>query len=340
MQKIRLGFSVDTKYFDKEHNWITDILRKKYDVEICDNPDFMVCHIFGKEHRDYNGVRIFWTGENYVPDFNEFDYAISFEDMQYLDRNLRVPYYYTSHRDPIIQAKIAEKWSDEQLLNRKFCNFVYSNSKYSNKIRKEFFHLLSEYKRVDAGGACENNVGGRVPDKYEFQKQYKFSIAFENASHYGYTTEKIYDAFVAKTIPIYWGNPDVVKEFNPEAFINVHNYNSLDEVIAKVKELDNDDAAYLKMVKTPFLKNGKLYQDLDDDKILAFFDNIFAKGKDFFYRMNPRPEQFESGEEVCSFKNPLRACKVTKGYKRFIKIISFLTPVKQWRKNLRSLLKY
>ena len=254
-----------------------------------------------------------------------------------MDRYLRLPFYYWSYRLPETQARIAKTFSDEQLLNRKFCNFVYSNSRYANQARKDFFDLLSEYKRVDAGGACRNNIGYRVPDKYEFQKDYKFSIAFENASHYGYTTEKILDAFVAKTIPIYWGNPQVVKDFNKDAFINCNDYASLEEVVQKVIELDRDDEAYLKMVKTPFLNDGKLYKELNDEKIVAFFDNIFSKGKDFYYRMNPHPEQFESGQEVCSCK--YHQYVLSKGFNLFIKILCLVLPVKQWRKNLQCFYK-
>lgn len=337
MQKVKLAVVDKNKGHVGEGSFIFDILKRKYDIEFSDNPDFAICNVFGEDYKNYDCVRILWTGENYVADFNLFDYAVGFEDMQYLDRNLRVPWYYTPYREPLTQSRIKEVWSDEQVLNRKFCNFVCSNSKFANKIREEFFHKLCEYKPVDSGGGYLNNVGGPVADKYEFQKGYKFSLSFENASHYGYTTEKILDAFVAKTIPIYWGNPDIAKEFNPESFINVHDYNSLDEVIAKVKELDNDDEAYLKMLRTPFLNNGKLYQDVSDDKIFEFFDNIFSKGKDFFYRMNPHPEQFVSGEEVCSYKYSRFKSKLTKGYNLFIRILCVFVPIKQWRINLRYL---
>ena len=49
-----------------------------------------------------------------------------------------------------------------------------------------------------------NNIGGAVSDKFAFQQKHKFSIAFENTSYCGYCTEKIVEAFVAGTIPIYW----------------------------------------------------------------------------------------------------------------------------------------
>ena len=67
-----------------------------------------------------------------------------------------------------------------------------------------------------------NNVGSPVADKYAFESEYKFSIAFENASYSGYTSEKILEAFAAGTVPIYWGDPDIAKVYNSKAFINLN----------------------------------------------------------------------------------------------------------------------
>ena len=76
--------------------------------------------------------------------------------------------------------------------------------------RDELFEYLSQYKLVDSGGRHKNNIGGSIDDKFLFQQQYKFSIAYENSSTPGYTTEKIIQALAAGTSePIYWGNPEI-----------------------------------------------------------------------------------------------------------------------------------
>nr|WP_257842607.1 glycosyltransferase family 10 [Helicobacter sp. 13S00477-4] len=93
---------------------------------------------------------------------------------------------------------------------------MYSHSD-SSKLREEFFEALSLYKKVDSAGSYRNNIGRTLPiingdfstSKYEFMKDYKFSIAFENSSANGYSTEKIIQAFGAQTIPIYWGDQKV-----------------------------------------------------------------------------------------------------------------------------------
>ena len=83
---------------------------------------------------------------------------------------------------------------------------------------------------MDYGGKYHNTVGHIYPpsEKVDFQKNYKFSIAFENTYCSGYTMEKLVDSFASQHIPLYYGNPRVAEEFNPKAFINAHDFNSLD----------------------------------------------------------------------------------------------------------------
>ncbi|RVY51975.1 fucosyltransferase, partial [Helicobacter pylori] len=41
-----------------------------------------------------NAKRVFYTGENEVPNFNLFDYAIGFDELDFNNRYLRMPLYY------------------------------------------------------------------------------------------------------------------------------------------------------------------------------------------------------------------------------------------------------
>lgn len=234
-----------------------EILKEEFgEVQESDSPEFLFYSVFGHEHLKYDCVRIFWTGENFQPDFNICDYAIGFSHIEFEDRYKRIPLYYFYLPD-YQKARNKHNISEDEIRKKtKFCNFIYSNDKAS-KEREEFFDLLSKYKIVDSGGKYRNNIGGPVKDKYEFQKDYKFSIAFENSSTSGYTTEKILQAFSAGTIPIYWGNPNVGNDFNEEAFINCHNYNSFEEVIELIKKIDNDDELFKKYLREPIGKEEK-----------------------------------------------------------------------------------
>ena len=89
--------------------------------------------------------------------------------------------------------------------------------------------------------------------KSDFQRKCKFTLCFESTNHYGFVTEKIMDAFYADTIPVYYGSPTVTEIFNKDAFINVADYDSFDAAIEKIIELDQNDEAYLNMLRQPIL---------------------------------------------------------------------------------------
>lgn len=247
MKKIKIQFTDFWDVFDPNDNFITDALKKNFEVEISDNPDFVFCSIFGRKHLKYDCAKIYYTGENIIPDFNLVDYALGFQDISFYDRYLRLPHYVLYPRACELAAK-KTVGSDEEFLNRKFCNYVVSNA-VSCPERGEIIDKLNAYKPLDSGGRYHNNVGGPVKDKIDFAAGYKFSIAIENSCARGYTTEKIMEAFASKTVPIYWGNPDIAKEFNPKSFINGHDFDSFDELVEYVKKVDEDDELYLSMAR-------------------------------------------------------------------------------------------
>jgi hypothetical protein len=61
-----------------------------------------------------------------------------------------------------------------------------------------------------------------------------FSICPENTSQRNYFSEKIIDCFVTKTVPVYWGCPNIGEYFNEKAIIVV---NDLEDLFAKVNSL-------------------------------------------------------------------------------------------------------
>jgi alpha(1,3/1,4) fucosyltransferase len=240
-------------------NLFYSILVKQYNVQISEKPDFLFYHESTDEHLQYDCIKIFYTGENVSPNFNLCDYAIGFDWLDFGDRYYRFPIYLNAifYRPDELSQSAALDWTQPANLTKEelhskteFCSFVYSNYK-GEKARYDLFNTLSTYKKVNAGGKYLNNVGGPVQNKLDFEMKHKFSIACENSSRSGYTTEKIIGSLMAKTIPIYWGDPDIGKQFNEKRFINCHNFNSFDEVLNRVKEIDNDDDLFLKIVNEP-----------------------------------------------------------------------------------------
>ncbi len=158
-----------------------------------------------------------------------------------------------------------------------FCNFIYSNGRSPDRI--EFFDVLSRYKRVEAPAQVRHNCGGlgpSYPDKQRFQASCKFSIAMENTYAPGYVTEKLSDPFLARSVPIYRGDPDVARFFNPDAFINLADFRNNDEAIEFIKMVDRDDALYARYLREPPFRGNVVPEEISDGYYLKFWEQVFG----------------------------------------------------------------
>lgn len=285
MKKIK--FVDFWKEFDLQETFMNEALEQIGDWELSDEPDYVFYGPFGGKHLDYdNSIKIFCTGECVSPDFNLCDYAIGFDHLTFGDRYIRIPDYYNTVRKKAFERCCSKHEHVEEALAQKkaFCSFVYSHAD-AHPFRTEFFHALSAYKKVDSGGRYMNNIGQPkgVVDKLAFEGEHKFSIAFENSSHPGYSTEKLLESFGAWTVPIYWGDPLIAKSFNPKAFINVSDFDSPEDAIAYIKEIDNDPVRYEAMLREPAILSDKSREAVIAD-LVAFLNHIFEQPKETAYR--------------------------------------------------------
>ena len=276
---LRLDFCDFSPNFDKYDCWYCRVLRERFDVRLCDQPDFLIYGPYGHEHLLHSGVRIFVSGEPVFPDFTQCDYSIGCLKLED-PCHLQLPSYVT-YGDPGLLVK---KHDDPERIfaaKSKFCSFVVGNQHPTkNKNRADFFRRLSRYRRVDSGGRFLNNVGGPIPGgsagKTEFLRSYKFNIAFENTSLPGYTTEKIFESMVARCLPIYWGNPQVGEEFNTRSFLNHADFPDAEALIEKIIGLDRNDAKYLEYLRQPYFSNDEPNRFFSHKRILDFFESILA----------------------------------------------------------------
>lgn len=65
----------------------------------------------------------------------------------------------------------------------------------------------------------------------------QYNIAIENSVHNNYFTEKILDCFLTKTIPVYYGCPNIGKWFDSNGIIRVY---SIDNLCKKINSLDEN----------------------------------------------------------------------------------------------------
>lgn len=270
--------------------WLYKTLNKHYDIVMSDKPDYVICNVFNLyEYCKYkDSVRIMYTGENYVPDFNLIDYAISSYPLDFFDRNFYLPqslWGYDGERKKIENGR-GHFTIDFVKSKTRFANFIASYDS-ENQCRGDFFKKLTAIKKVDSAGIWLNNTGIYVNfldnSKTDFQRTCKFSLCFESTCNAGFNTEKIMDAFYADTVPIYYGDPYISSVFNPKAFINVADFANFDEAIAYILEIDSDDEKYLHMLNQPIFNQenyiSNAYQGAEE-----FLVHIFEQPLEKAYR--------------------------------------------------------
>lgn len=299
-KKVKIGFVDYFPGFDAEHAWVTEMLSRHFDVELSDHPDYLFFSAFSDEHLNFSdSVKIFISGENIAPDFNVCDYALSSEKISFGDRHFYYPYFLTA-KDALERAKVKHLFTEGKE-KRDFCSFVVSNGR-ADPYRKELFDALSSYRTIDSGGRYLNNVGGPVPDKLTFESKHKFSLCSENSSHPGYITEKLVEAFAAGTVPVYWGASDATQIFNPKAMVFANDFASAEEVARRVREIDEDDALYLSMLREPAMRVEN-YAEQKWKEIEDYLVSIVERDKEEAYRFNRAFWGKLYGEKLLAWKN-------------------------------------
>lgn len=248
-----------------------------YDVELApiNQCDLVIYSCCGSNHRHVNRQKtkkIFYTGENIQPDYTDCDMSLSFNDDN--DKNIRLPLYLLyidlfdakSWGNPfyLLPKDWLEKNPYHKIEKTGFCSAVFSNP---TKERMNLVNQISSYKKVDCYGRPFGNHSDGEHLKYQIVSQYKFSLCPENTRQPGYVTEKLFHAKTAGSIPIYSGSNNYFSDFNPSCYIDIDQYNSMAELIDKIKTIDNSDVEYQKIKNEPlftkeFYESGGIYSKL------------------------------------------------------------------------------
>lgn len=249
--------------FDQQNNFFVFLIKQLFpETKVVDPIDANVlfCSVFGSEHLNYrNKKKIFYTGENVRPNFNFYDYGLSFDFESYGDKNIRLPLWYfyidwfevKSYNNPNYLIPVSYLNGKNEFSEKKkdlFCCTVFSAPHMD---RFHTIRLLNLYKKVDGYGKCnERQVEEGERAKLDLISKYKFSICFENSIYPGYFTEKLLHAKIAGTIPIYKSDPTFNLDFNEKSCINVYGMSD-QEILSKVVEIDNDSKLYESMNNEP-----------------------------------------------------------------------------------------
>ena len=119
------------------------------------------------------------------------------------------------------------------------------------------------------------NWKGKINSKEDILKKYKFAFAIENARENDYISEKIFDCFKAKCVPIYSGAPNINELIPSNCFINLDDFKTYEDLYIFLCSIDQkkyDD----------YTSNIKKYLNSRDAYLFSseYFVNQIAKGVD------------------------------------------------------------
>jgi len=268
---LRIGFSDMWQDFNPSYNFFTLLLEHTFPthtIEVSSTPDVLIFGPFGSSWEQTTVPKIHYTGEN-SPPIRRKDILLNLGFERRTDNYIRLPLWVLEidwfKADARIQNPIPVSLDPVSTEHRdKFCAFIVSNG--SQPVRNNAFHTLCKYKEVDSAGRLYNTLGdslfagagggGGEKRKVEFLKDYRFCLAYENAASPGYVTEKLFHAKVAGCVPIYWGAPDVETDFDMEGCIDARGLSD-EELVARVKEVDENHDLWVKKASIPVLTEAK-----------------------------------------------------------------------------------
>ena len=268
MPTLKVAFSDGAKAYNPASVRILSLLTKSghaVESKFAD-ADLLIYSDFGEQHWSFRGLKVYITGENMVPDFDQCDLAFSPVEDLHNQRCIRLPYY--AQVLPTMGSLVrGPEWQPQSYVNRpRFCSFVASNPRGS--FRNAFFKKLNRIKKVDSAGRHFNNYGSPVVDKLAFLKDYRFNLAFENSQSPGYVTEKLIDPLLMGCIPIYWGAPDVTRDFNQACMINVSIFSNFEEAIEYILIVNADNTLRLQYLATPPFHQNQNPECLSDSYLI------------------------------------------------------------------------
>lgn len=242
---------------------IKEIIEEKYIIKMTDSDDYdlVINGVFGAEPiKNDKAIKIFITGEAYPAKLENYDLSIAFAPIDEEWPNyIRIPlyYFYKNINKNLNMEYVRGKCKKDHLY---FACFLVSNgnskSYYDGVIaRDHLFYRLSLYKTVMSGGKHLNNIGEIIDQENteNFLSKCKFIIAYENQTYPGYMTEKLFNAYFAGAIPIYYSDIKVQEDINKRAIISAQDYKTEEDLVNYIIEVDKNDKKYCQIWEQPIL---------------------------------------------------------------------------------------
>jgi hypothetical protein len=254
-------------HMQSEQQFIEYFLPNKYNYIIVNNnqkSDITIWDIYLEDNSQIRDdeINILICVEN-IPHWNFYKHYTNYSD--YNDNKIKI--YMYNHIDKLIKTDTylsvplihnyinyfkntnLEPSEYTKFNNKKFCLMI-NKSKLNFQINDIVKNLetigeidsLSMYPEI-LNKSCYHSI-----ELLNVFNKYKFIICFENSYANGYITEKIFNCFFAKTLPIYKGSEKINNYINKNSYIDARNSNYLNEII-RLKDNENEYNKYINLSK-------------------------------------------------------------------------------------------
>ena len=305
MKTININFEKMYGGFLKEDNLITNTLRLRYNVVIDEsNPDVIFCQDFpGDPAAPVTASRlgrskiVHWFIESLdktgMPNYDHCDFSISSCKFDH-PQNIRIPLWalyidwfgrpYNPNRNQaflVSPEKLVEPKTYQP--KEKFCSILTNNGQGLRGSIYPYFiqYFIDKGLLVESRGNYLRNMesiqvgaGGDEKVKLEYIKNFKFHLCFDNSQFDGWITEKLIHPLYEGVVPIYWGCPDVIEEFNNDAFIHVRDFSNAEEVCDKVLEIYRNPDMFKDIQSQPTFPGNKIPEHVKPESILEDLTRI------------------------------------------------------------------
>jgi hypothetical protein len=223
------------------------------------NPDILIAGPYSYEITKNNGplakLAIYYSGENSRPNYSYCQYSVTHDIFDYGNRNFRFPYWMTEIDwfGIEVQHKNEERLDPRLVLSKNMavpdCTDLERRLRTIVTFSSNPTALRSSIvDSIRSAGLVVNGYGrvyGRYlsGSKYSLSVNHTFCLAFENSLYPGYVTEKLFHAYRAGCIPLYWGDQEAYNDFpilKPE--LNLAEHNNVTEYIEFIKRLCTNPA--------------------------------------------------------------------------------------------------
>jgi len=157
------------------------------------------------------------------------------------------------------------------LLNEKFEYF-----KGSRILKKMKLNSLIRLISNEKSKHVKKCYKGEIPalEKLVINNQFNFSICFENSSINGYITEKLFDCFFSKCVPIYFGAPNIKSYIPEDCFIDKNDFDNYNDLYFFIKNMNYSKyLSYLNAVDI-FLKSKAVLQFTTSNYVNNIISNL------------------------------------------------------------------